>query len=164
MFRWRSRPRRRGRPNVGPTRPVRVRAAVPALRAEASTAPANSSKGEGPSTVMIRSRAASASSPGRVRGVDFGSPRRALVHQRAVWSDGGRRLSRPCSTDLAAIREADEEPGGPPTRGGSVQRARWPGRDELTRPQARAGRARARSTFTCSSGCSWAAPSSWRNS
>ena len=57
--------------------------------------------GEGPSTVMIRSRAASASSPGRVRGVDCGSPRRALVHPACLSdrmaADGFRAHVRPTS-------------------------------------------------------------------
>ena len=107
--------------------------------------PAVERDGEGPSIVMIRSRAASASSAGRVRGVDCGSPRRALVHP-ACCLIGWRPTTFAPMFDRRSCRHAranEERPVGVPCN----EFAR-PARDELTWPQPRAGCAGARSYFS----------------
>ena len=83
--------------------------------------PAVERDGEGPSIVMIRSRAASASSAGRVRGVDCGSPRRALVHP-ACCLIGWRPTTFAPMFDRPILPPCASERGA--TRGSSVQRIR----------------------------------------
>ena len=70
---------------------------------------------------MIRSRAASASSAGRVRGVDCGSPRRALVHP-ACCLIGWRPTTFAPMFDRPILPPCASERGA--TRGSSVQRIR----------------------------------------
>jgi hypothetical protein len=68
MFRWRSRTRRCGRPNIRRALPVQVRAAPPTPRAEPPSGQFVECDGQGPSTVMIRSRPASGFIAGPLEG------------------------------------------------------------------------------------------------